>query len=240
MLELDLIRNDSRYKANLVAAPLNIYNNVVDGINNILHPAEIGHFKKLKYMKRKLSYFMGRYAAKKAVSTFLSGDKLKDIEIISTILGNPVVRCAKDIVPSVSISHNNNYAVALAYPDKHPMAIDIELIDESKVETIKSQVTEAEERLFEETSLTEAVYYTVLWTIKEALSKFILCGLTIPFDLLEINRIEIEEERIVTLFKNFGQYKACSYILDGQVVSVVLPRKTELQMGKEELKRLFP
>ena len=74
--------------------------------------------------------------------------------------------------------------------------------------------------------------YYFLWTVKEALSKTLKCGLTVPFSILEVERIVQHGLHAYTcLFKNFAQYQARSWIESQHVLSIVLPKNTQLMVN---------
>lgn len=64
------------------------------------------------------------------------------------------------------------------------------------------------------TTNTLKVAYTLLWNIKESLSKIIKTGLMIDFKILELESIELENGYHVGYFKNFPQYKSVSLIIN--------------------------
>ncbi len=71
------------------------------------------------------------------------------------------------------------------------MAIDIETINSDKDDTILTQLTDNEQKLA--ASLLSSPSLQLLWTIKESLSKVLKCGLTVPFELLEVESITQQE-----------------------------------------------
>ena len=72
---------------------------------------------------------------------------------------------------------------------------------------------------------------TVVWTAKEALSKALRCGMTCPYELLEICGLEQRDGFFLGRFKNFGQYQFQSWQRGNTVVTIVLPKKTELEFS---------
>lgn len=237
-LEFHIQRKENDYKAHLAVVPLKNFSIVADHVHNILHPMEMVFFKRLLVDKRKASFSMGRYAAKIAASRFITEEEnLSKIEVASGIFGNPLVRYPSHDIPFVCITHDDQYAVSIAYPDVHPMSIDLESIHDDKIPVIKSQCSLNEIKLYDKLSISEATFYTLLWTIKEAISKAIRCGLTIPLKLLSIKNFRlINGNEYVSDFTNFGQYKAYSFILNNHVFSLALPIKSKLIVNYSELK----
>lgn len=236
-IELKLERPDTSYTAYLVIIQLKKFYTAKDEFLETLHPNELKYYNKLIVDKRRSSYLLGRYTAKKAVAEFLNINNLSEIEIASGIFSNPIVRYISHIHPRVSITHDDLYAGSISYPDIHPMSLDIETANQEKITVIKTQLTEKEEKLKTQLNIKEEKFYTLLWTIKEAISKSIRCGLTIPFKLLEVKDLKQENDNlIVCKFENFGQYHSYSYIFANQVISIALPRKTKLHLDPDKLR----
>lgn len=237
-LEFHIKRKDIEYTSHLAVVPLKTYHTMSPRVSDILHPKEMLYYNKLIVEKRKASFSMGRFAAKIAVNNFVGETGLNQIEIASGIFGNPLVRYPSHHVPFVCITHDDAYAISIAYPDVHPMSIDLESIQKDKIPVIKSQCSQGEIKLFNNTNMPEEVFYAMLWTIKEAISKAIRCGLTIPLKLLSIKNFNhINDSLYVSKFTNFGQYKAYSFILNKHVFSLALPMKSELIVNQDEFKK---
>lgn len=84
----------------------------------ILTPNETAFFDTLRLESRRREWLAGRFAAKEAVIKAISTPECvvgpRDIEIMPDEHGRPVASCAKrpDLVLSVSIAHETDYAVA--------------------------------------------------------------------------------------------------------------------------------
>jgi phosphopantetheinyl transferase (holo-ACP synthase) len=196
----------------------------------ILHSNELSYFKALKFDKRRRTYMLGRYAGKKALSKQLNELDLTEIEIGTGVFTQPVVRYLSRDHAGVSISHTNSYACALSYPEDHPMGIDLEMVVDSKVNVMKSQILEEELQLAEKWKLNQTYCSTVIWTAKEALSKVVRCGMMNPFEGYAICELEQTESCFLGKFRNFGQYRFQSWVLDSFVLTIVLPKKTQMKI----------
>lgn len=108
------------------------------------------------------------------------------------------------------------------------MALDVEEPDAARAAIMKSQIEPGE--LDEAVALTESETgaCTLVWTAKEALSKALKCGLTIPFELLAVDRLERGSAYISGQFRNFGQYKFQTWRHGGVALTLVLPLRSEL------------
>ena len=171
---------------------------------------------------------IGRYCAKQALSASTHKKDLTDILIENGVFQQPIVYYPTHKNPQVSISHTDTLGAALAFPEAHPMAIDVETINTDKDNAIQTQLTNHERRLL--SSLSNTMPPQLLWTVKEALSKILKCGLMIPFELLEVEDIIQQENFCVSHFKNLQQYKALSFLLAENVCSLVYPKKTRLNL----------
>ncbi|GAX59129.1 phosphopantetheinyl transferase [Candidatus Scalindua japonica] len=202
------------------------YTNVLKNVKDILHPEELDYFSGLKYERRKLSYLLGRYAAKVAASDYLNDKKLTKIEIFSGLFNQPVVRHLSFDTPDVTISHCDDIAVAIAFSPCKIMGLDIEYIAEEKLSVFETQLTESEKHMTSKEFDTVAAGAVCIWTIKEALSKAIKCGFTVPFKILELKKITpVNDSAYLSEFKNFKQYKSISVIFYPYILSIVLPCK---------------
>ena len=191
-----------------------------------LHEEEKKHYKSLKYDHQKLNYLLGRRAAKMALGELLTGVNAEDVFIDRGVFGFPLVT-VQNI--QVSISHCDNRAIALAFSEGHPLGIDLEKVDDGKMEAMKLAMTAPELKRVNDFPF--AQYCTMVWTIKEGLSKVLKTGLTLNFALIELEVFEKKGRFYVSTFKHFGQYKAVSYCFGEYVCSVVLPKKTEADVN---------
>jgi 4'-phosphopantetheinyl transferase len=194
---------------------------------SFLHPAERSYYDGLRVDKRRLSYLLGRWASKKAIAQLVPDVAPADIAIEPGVFRFPVVKCPGMHGMQVSISHCDEAAVALAFPEEHPMGIDIESICCDKSEVMRSQLGEDELALMAGCPLSFAAGCTLMWTAKEALSKVLRTGLTIDLRVMEIVSVEAVAKNVyVSTFRYFTQYKAISCCIGRYICSVVLPGKT--------------
>lgn len=218
-----IVLNRKDYQDKAAICILKIDDKLSESINSNLHPEEITHYNALKYDRRKVSYLSGRLAAKYALE--LLGIDKTTVAITSGVFHFPVIKYLKAKSVKVSISHCNDYACAVAFPEEHPMGVDIEKIDVKKVKTITSVLTDEEMLLINTASKTD---FTMLWTAKESLSKVLKTGLMIDFKLLEIKSFQKEGDVVVMEFVHFSQYKAIAFKFSEFVCTVALPRNTTI------------
>ena len=172
-------------------------------------------YQSLKQDKKRREYLLGRYACKLAVGLYLKEKDLQKIKVVQSVVKHPMIKHLSIDTPEVTLSHCDPYAVALAYEAGHPTGIDIENKIFSRNRAFERGMTETEVKLCQNNGGTSFDRLAnVLWTVKEALSKAIKCGFTVPFKLLEIKEIvkKNESEYYIT-FKNFFHLHCYAYIL---------------------------
>lgn len=192
----------------------------------ILHTKEAKYYDTLKFNKKKESYLLGRLAGKLAIDVLNPHANLSSILIESGVFQFPIVKSPLINNIQISITHCNNFGVALAFPEAHPLGVDIEKIDNEKVEDMKSQMGSLEIDLIYRAKLPISHGCALLWTTKESLSKIIRTGLTIDFKMLEIETLEKFGNYFISTFSHFVQYKTISCFSGDYVCSVVLPKNT--------------
>jgi phosphopantetheinyl transferase len=196
-------------------------------IKDVLHQLELEYINRIKNDKRKHSYIIGRVSAKKAIS-FLTAQPSNSILIDKGVFGFPVVNYILNHNIQVSISHCDEIGVALAFPEKHPMSIDIERISQSNCVAIREQLTINEIKILSTYGLTNEMGFTLLWTIKESVSKILRTGLMIDFNLLEISSLDKDGKMFISEFRNFIQFKSISLIDEPYITSLTVPKMTEI------------
>lgn len=225
-------RKDKRFRAGIsvIHQSLSELRQKID----LLHRDEREYFKGLKYDRRRLSYLLGRISGKYAVSAILPIRDLSSFSINTGVFQFPVVKYLPYQNIQVSISHCEEYGVALAFPEEHPLGIDVEQIDDEKIKSIQGLFTHHELELLKESSLSEGEKCILLWTIKESLSKVLKTGLTLDFKILEIDKIDEKGQAYLSTFKNFIQYKSYAFIIKGVCYSMVMPARSETDVSTLE------
>jgi len=142
----------------------------------------------------------------------------------------PVLRHVKSANLQVSISHCDDFGISLVFPEEHPLGIDIEKVEDKIIETLDSQLTETEKTLLRNSTLFTDYGHTLLWTVKEGLSKIFRTGLMMDFKTLEINSISFQNGIYESHYTHCGQYKAFSCIIEQYVCSIVTPKKTNVDL----------
>jgi 4'-phosphopantetheinyl transferase len=199
----------------------------------VLGPSELAYFQGLQYARRQSSYLLGRLAVKRALSELLKEPRLEQLEIVPGVFRQPILVCPAPARPEISLAHAQGVAVGVACQPGHPVGVDLELL-EAERQAIFPQVFQRDElAMFTAFGMEESSAGFRLWTIKEALSKVLRCGLTAPFEILRPKAIQppapgFPAQSYEVQFEHFSQYKAHSWILGGYALALVIPRNTRL------------
>ncbi len=226
--QLHLVRKDQKYQAFLCLSNQTI-DFLTEQLNDYLHPKEWTIFQALKAPKRIHSYAIGRYCAKLASNFFFNEQNLAKINISSGVFEHPTIEYPWHENIRVSISHSDQWGGAISFSEKHPMAIDLEVINPDRKSTIASQLTVHELKIIQNLPLESAAAHTLIWTLKEALSKVFFCGLMTPLKVFEVEVVSIENNLFISKFKNFGQYKGYSFLFGSMALSITLPARSSIQ-----------
>jgi 4'-phosphopantetheinyl transferase len=228
-LPLELIRGGEPVVASFTAAFQQELESVSASVSSFLGPAERAYLETLQFPVRRDSYLLGRYAAKQALRDCLKHSDLTDIEVVKGVFEQPVVLSPFKASAELSLAHTRGVAVAIACRAGHPMGVDIEFLGDDKAEFLSSYLTAAEEELIHQADKTANNGRYLLWTMKEALSKALRCGLMTPLEVFEVaNLSDSTGGSWLAYFTNFAQYKAHSWSIDRYILSIVLPKNTEI------------
>lgn len=198
-----------------------------DNHEHLLHPLEKSCYQKFKLHSKKSSYAAGRITAKIAIRQLLKTDiPLNSFSIEAGVFEFPVVKNLPYSNIQVSISHCNDRAVSLAFPEEHPMGIDIESVVYGHKETLSAYTKYHELKMLEDYLISPDVAFTMLWTMKESLSKVLKTGLMLDFALLEVSEIQKEGEIYNCKYRYFSQYQGYTFQAGDLIVSVVMPLRS--------------
>jgi 4'-phosphopantetheinyl transferase len=224
-----LSRKDQTFFANIYIAHIS-FEQLSHQVLDFLHKSEYAYYQTLMHKNRQYSFLLGRYCAKQTLAMAPFSMQSNLCEITPGVFGQPVIQSQENKNVQISIAHCGDKAAALAYPEAHPMGIDIEQCDDKNIEVMQKQMTIDELNLISRfiNNKTEAI--TLLWTAKEALSKILRTGFMVPFSLLEISESSVEGDFFYCKFKNFHQYKSCSFKLNEHFISLVYPHQTKMQL----------
>jgi len=112
---LKVSRGAAQIGVTLVIVPESVASQLNES-SGFLGPGEREYFSTLKFVRRRQSYLLGRYAAKMAVAHQVGEIDLRAIEILRGVFEQPIVHCVRSDGWCVSISHADTLAAALAFP----------------------------------------------------------------------------------------------------------------------------
>lgn len=233
--ELDLIRPEANYRALLCLyhKPLGAE---VQNETKMLHVRESVYYQSLQSEKRKRDYLMGRVAAKKAVGTLTGATEPDGFFIQSGIFTQPVLVLPSHPNVQVSITHSAYVGGAIAFPEVHPMGIDLERIIPDRRKALENQMTETEKNAAIKMPTAYDTVLMLLWTAKEALSKVLKTGMMTPFSIFEVDRLEENEQYFLGYYRHFAQYKVVSFVAGKYACSITFPKKTEVRLDFQAIK----
>ncbi len=186
--------------------------------------------------KRKLDYLSGRVCSKIALDAFNKGTKHDQFSIDNGIFGFPIVKSIKAVNNlKVCISHTKSIGGAISFKEEHPVAIDIECVSADIQKFKEDIITEKEHLQITTLSINQDIAYTALWTAKEALSKILHTGLMTPFSLYETQNIVVHDYYIQLEYSFFPQYKCIIFFVKDCIISLALPRKSQLKFNFHKL-----
>lgn len=207
-------------------------------LEECLNVKEREHYLGIKSSSRKNSFLHGRYVAKTAVSNLIGCD-LKEISIGIGIFNYPIVEINRNKKYNVSLSHCRSIGAAIAFEEDIIIGIDIEEIKLGFESRVYNSLVENEKLLISKNKCLEIESSAVIWTAKEALSKAIKTGLTVPLGILEVKEITYKENYYICTFRNFSQYKAISIATNRYACSIVIPKQLEIEIDIVQIKKLL-
>jgi 4'-phosphopantetheinyl transferase len=238
LFTLALHRRETSFQARLGFSKAPAYT-LLPHSDRYLHPEETAALPELNEERKSDHFLRGRFIAKRALSAYLQEADPTRIRIKYGVFNQPLVVYPTDSPPRISLSHSDEWAACLVFSDEHPMGLDLECIRPANTGAIFSQTTPFEQSFRKKLLEDEATFYTRIWTVKEALSKVFLTGLTANMEVYQIASIRQYEGYTVSTFSNFEQYKALSFQWENYLCSIVLPRETQCLLPTALLETAF-
>ncbi|MGE7828254.1 4'-phosphopantetheinyl transferase family protein [Paenibacillus sp. NPDC093718] len=207
-------------------------------VEQTLHSKEQVLFRGYPTHRRKLSFLRGRYAAKQALIHYQSTN-LHQICIEQGAFQHPIVTEQASLSAQISITHTDGMAAAVAFPAAQPMGIDIQDLNPDHLSLIEGESTKAEIDRLRTLPFSYSVALTLLWTAKEALSKVLRTGLTLPLTLYEVKDMTTHGKGILSTYTRFSQYQTFSFIYQNHACSICYPKLTQIDWLCLELSEML-
>lgn len=205
--------------------------NEIDDFKKHLHQEELVKYQSILSSESRNSFLFGRFCAKTALSKFCDIKDLSQILIVNGVFGQPIVKNNDIFNIKVSISHSKGLICAVAFEESHPLAIDVEKIDQKIDKNLADNFVKAELELFKGFKLLPNEYNLILWTAKESLGKMLKTGLTTPLKLFEIDTVSrrgLDSVEFLLTYRNFVQYRVLSCLIGDYVCSISYPKNSEI------------
>ena len=166
-----------------------------------LGPAEAVLFRQIGSRKRRTDWLGGRLATKRLVAGYLletTGAAVaeRDVGVAADPRGAPVVRIAgrpdlEQLVPQVGISHGAGRAVAVLAPRNSGtrVGVDVERVEPRDAAFVRHVLTDREVGMAERAGL-NGDGATVLWTLKEAVTKALGVGMAVDPREVEVTELD--------------------------------------------------
>lgn len=202
----------------------------------MLSGAEQAQFAALRFAPKRISFLLGRLAAKRALGVLLNEADLRAIDIYNGVFGQPLVRHARAGGIDVTVSHSYGVAVALAFPAQWPIGIDLEMVPAQSVDTVLAELgaSAAEQAWIDAGAPDRMTACGVLWSAREALGKSMKIGLNCPLGVLALGalaaagsvaagRAPARSAAWTGTYLHFPQSRCVSQTDSGRVLSMAAP-----------------
>lgn len=203
-------------KRELLLAHAYYDDSVVDDVSWLVGD-EIKTYASFKATSRKNEYLAGRILTKKTVIQIHQKYSPIDIETTTALWGYPLFKTACFSNYWLSIAHTTTEAaVLLSQHNTHPVGLDVEQISEEN-QNVLQQFLSKYGRAF---SLQDMHLY---WSAKEAASKALRTGFTVPETLFEIEEVKEIGGKYEIKFKNLQRLHAVAWIQNDVITCIAYP-----------------
>ncbi len=194
-----------------------------------LHPAERTRLETFRHDRRRKSFVCGRIAAKAALAAYFPNIDPKKIEIGSGVFDQPLVIGGAENLQgiSISLSHSDCFAVALAFHRAHPLGIDVDLPTAKDVPVILDGLQPSMQKMICMAGLDDQEAACLLWVARESLAKTLTTGMMTPLDLYVPSMIERTAIGFEVRYANFAQYRTIIWPGARGWLGLTLPDQTE-------------
>jgi 4'-phosphopantetheinyl transferase len=176
--------------------------------NQWLSPKERMRLAEFRFAKRRTDWRLGRWTAKRALSSYLNlpGDprSLEEIEIRTAPSGAPeVFLFNQKAAVSISLSHRAGIALCVVGLSRSTIGCDLEMVEPRDDAFVGDFFTANERILVEGTRAEERpLLVTLLWSAKESALKALHVGLRLDTACIDVSLIDAASGQCG---ENFGQ-----------------------------------
>lgn len=206
-----------------------------EGVSSILSADEMREYLQKKSDKRKSEFYWSRTLAKTILrSLYKEEHKLTDIKIAKGYLNNPIIK-SKEQGYGLGITHCDDYAAIIVFPEEMVLGLDMEKLDLKKVKSINTILTDKERKLCP-LNYEYDNFVIAAWTMKEALVKFLKLGLSVNFDVMQISSVEWTDSGFKSSYRYFPTLEAYTFFEEDFVYTIVCTNNFALELKKTDIK----
>lgn len=199
-----------------------------EDLTSVFSKEELQNYYNRRNRKRKKELFWSRKMAKAAIYDISKEIKeMPKIHIGKGQFGQPIVK-EEQRAYQVSITHCSDYAAAIAFPEEMMFGLDMERVEHKAQIGIEDILTDWEKQLIPE-YMDKEIFALIMWTTKEALGKFLKLGLTMNFDILQIDDVKPIEGGYQSEFRFFPGLIAYTTVSDDIVYTLVYSKNILLK-----------
>ncbi len=199
------------------------YDTSVQELTSMLSVEEKQLLQKFKVASRQNEFIAGRVLAKNGISIFTDGLTPENMNIAHGVWGFPLFIAKETENMWVSIAHSKRYVASIVSDTEiHPIGVDIEEISKDNESSLAHFLI----NYVADLSLEEKHVY---WAAKEAVSKALRTGFTIPEHLFEISEINFSDELYTINFKHLTRLQATAWIKNEVVICIAYPTELEFE-----------
>ncbi|SOD64268.1 4'-phosphopantetheinyl transferase superfamily protein [Streptomyces zhaozhouensis] len=194
-------------------------------LRSVLGPCELRRLDQLTGDRRRQEFTVARYAAKVATRTALGRHvPPESVDTGGGVFHQPLLSVPGEPGLEVSLTHTGRdatgTALALVHSGACPLGIDLEWVAPDTVAAALGALTGAERALVDGPAAARGAgtperLALVLWSAREALSKALRIGLTVPFDVLRVSDVTWRDGGWLVEFGCFPHFRARAELLPG-------------------------
>ncbi|WP_417810839.1 4'-phosphopantetheinyl transferase family protein [Thalassospira alkalitolerans] len=194
----------------------------------LLHSAEQARMAGFAHDRRRQSFTCGRIAAKTALVAHCPEINPREIEIGSGVFDQPILTTDQPGLQglAISISHSDQFAVAMVFHQAHPMGIDVDLPTAKDMPAVLAGLAPGVAGIIRRLGLDDIAGASLLWVARESLAKTLTTGMMTPLDVYAPASIETDGVAYIVRYANFGQYRSIIWPGKRGWLALTLPDQT--------------
>lgn len=204
-----------------------------------LHASEFIEYVSLTNTRRQHDYLLRNHCAKKVLLACLKKPLRQAKQISLDKMMTKQLMLTSNLFTyshlQVGITHSETLGFAVAFDGRYSLGIDIEKMNVQKAQSIESSLFFSELKAMQTTNTLTETNLLNVWTAKESLCKALGGGLTVFSEITEVRAIRSYDHYTETHFKHFPGYRGYSFVIEGYVLTLVLPYSKRFQIDMNKL-----